>query len=129
MVSPRPVLIDDLDHIPADDGLFGSESVTWHVMASPSTSPGAAAAVLVQMLHPRVMRLIDHASSFREGLAERGRLTAEYALTITYGDTAATERAGGSCAASTSITKRPTRSLAMSTAQARRSWCSGCTAR
>ena len=94
MATARPVPVEELDHLPADDGLFGPESVTWRVMASPATSPGAAAAVLVQMLHPRVMRLIDQTSSFRDGWEERGRLTGEYALTITYGDTAAAERAG-----------------------------------
>jgi uncharacterized protein (DUF2236 family) len=63
-------------------------------MAAPATSIGASAAVLVQMLLPRVMRMIDQASSFREDWDERARLTGEYALTITYGDRAAAERAG-----------------------------------
>lgn len=94
MPATRPVPVEELEHVPADDGLFGPDSVTWRVMASPATSIGAAAAVLAQMLHPRVMRMIDQASNFRDAWEERGRLTGEYALTITYGDTAAAERAG-----------------------------------
>jgi len=79
---------------PADDGLFGPGSVTWRVMSSPSTSLGTSAAVLSQMLHPRVVRLIAQASTFERNPELRARLTAEYGLTITYGDTAAAEVAG-----------------------------------
>jgi uncharacterized protein (DUF2236 family) len=94
MPATRPVPVEELEHVPADDGLFGPDSVTWRVMASPATSIGAAAAVLAQMLHPRVMRMIDQSSNFRTAWDERARLTGEYALTITYGDTATAERAG-----------------------------------
>src|SRR5687767_4994793 len=94
MAAERPVVLDAEGGTPSDDGLFGPGSVTWRVMASPATSIGASAAVLAQMLHPRVMRMIDQASSFREEWDERARLTGEYALTISYGDAAAAERAG-----------------------------------
>jgi uncharacterized protein (DUF2236 family) len=40
------------------------------------------------------MQMIDQASNVREDPEERGRLTAEYLTTITYGDTDAAERAG-----------------------------------
>jgi uncharacterized protein (DUF2236 family) len=68
--------------------------VTWKVMASPSTSVGTATAVLAQMLHPRVVRLIGQASTFERNPELRARLTAEYGATITFGDTRAAENAG-----------------------------------
>lgn len=79
---------------PEDDGLFGPGTVTWKVMGSPSTSLGTSAAVLAQMLHPKVVRLIAQASTFERNPELRGRLTAEYGLTTTYGDTASAEAAG-----------------------------------
>ncbi len=93
MASSRPIDIPNGNQ-PKDDGLFGPDSVTWRLMASPSAAVGGATAVLMQMLHPRVMRMIDQASNVREDPEERGRLTAEYINTITYGDTEAAERAG-----------------------------------
>ena len=93
MASSRPIDIPNGNQ-PTDDGLFGPESVTWRLMASPSAAVGGATAVLMQMLHPRVMRMIDQASNVREDPEERGRLTAEYINTISYGDTEAAERAG-----------------------------------
>lgn len=93
MASNRPIDIPHGDQ-PKDDGLFGPDSVTWRLMASPSAAVGGATAVLMQMLHPRVMRMIDQASNVREDPEERGRLTSEYIITISYGDTEAAERAG-----------------------------------
>lgn len=92
--APRPIVMDQEDIVPADDGLFGPGSVTWRVASSPSTSLGTSAAVLAQMLHPRVVRLIAQASTFERNPELRARLTAEYGLTITYGDTASAEAAG-----------------------------------
>jgi uncharacterized protein (DUF2236 family) len=93
-VAPRPIEMDQESTAPADDGLFGPGSVTWRVMGSPSTSLGTSAAVLAQMLHPKVVRLIAQASTFEKNPELRGRLTAEYGLTISYGDTASAEAAG-----------------------------------
>jgi uncharacterized protein (DUF2236 family) len=93
MASSRPVDVHGGNQ-PRDDGVFGPGSVTWRAMASPSAAIGGATAVLMQMLHPRVVRMIDQASNVREAPGERGRLTAEYVNTITYGDTEAAERAG-----------------------------------
>lgn len=93
-VTPRPKGLEGAAAAPADDGLFGPESVTWRVMASPAVSVGTGAAVLAQMLHPRVVRLIAQASTFERNPELRGRLTAEYGLTVTYGDTQAAELAG-----------------------------------
>lgn len=92
--APRPLDLGPDIAPPTDDGLFGPGSVTWRVMASPSTSLGTSAAVLAQMLHPRVVRLIAQASTFERNPELRARLTAEYGLTITYGDTASAEAAG-----------------------------------
>lgn len=92
--SARPKGLEEVAPAPADDGLFGPESVTWRVMASPAVSLGTVAAVLAQMLHPRVVRLIAQASTFERNPELRGRLTAEYGLTVTYGDTRSAERAG-----------------------------------
>lgn len=92
--TPRPTLSTDTEAPPQDDGLFGPQSVTWRVLASPSTSLGTATAVLAQMLHPRVVRLIAQASTFERNPELRARLTAEYGATITFGDTALAEQAG-----------------------------------
>jgi uncharacterized protein (DUF2236 family) len=92
--AQRPLEMDKELSEPADDGLFGPESVTWKVMASPATTIGTTTAVLAQMLHPRVVRLLIQASTFERNPELRGRLTADYALTTTYGDTNAAETAG-----------------------------------
>jgi uncharacterized protein (DUF2236 family) len=92
--ATRPIALDDALASSEDDGLFGPQSVTWRVMASPSSSLGTATAVLAQMLHPRVVRLIAQASTFERNPELRARLTAEYGLTTTYGDTRSAEVAG-----------------------------------
>jgi uncharacterized protein (DUF2236 family) len=94
MTTNRPAAVSDSIEQPQDDGLFGPESVSWRVFAAPASSVGVATAVLMQMLYPKVVRMIDQASSFREDPQGRARMTGEYAITITYGDTAAAERAG-----------------------------------
>lgn len=91
----RPVPIEPITGTPQDDGLFGPGSVTWRVFASPAESVGATAAVLVQMLLPRVAWNILQSSAVYSQPELRARLTAEYGLTVTFGDTASAERAGG----------------------------------
>src|SRR5690606_21007468 len=93
-VSDRPREVDASLAQPADDGLFGPDSVTWRVLVSPAAPIGTATAVLAQMLHPRVARLLAQASTFERNPALRAELTAQYATTTTYGDTEAAERAG-----------------------------------
>lgn len=94
MVTARPIpLTDDAQH-PQDDGFFGPESVTWRAYASPSSSIGVATAVLLQMIHPRVVRMIDQASNVRQDPAGRAAATGQYGVTITFGDKATAERAG-----------------------------------
>ena len=91
MATPRPIA---LDSHPKDDGLFGPQSVTWRAYASPASAVGVATAVLMQMIHPRVVRMIDQASNVRNDPAGRAAGTAQYGITITYGDTETAERAG-----------------------------------
>lgn len=93
-VAQRPIEMEKQLSAPADDGLFGPDSVTWKVMAAPAGSLGIPAAVLAQMLHPRVVRLIIQASTFERNPELRARLTAQYGTTITFGDTASAEVAG-----------------------------------
>jgi uncharacterized protein (DUF2236 family) len=92
--AARPAGVDEALPQPADDGLFGPESVTWKVLVSPAAAVGTATAVLAQMLHPRVARLLAQASTFERNPALRAELTSQYATTTTYGDTEAAERAG-----------------------------------
>ncbi len=93
-VAERPVEVSDAVSAPKDDGLFGPGSVTWRVFSAPSGSIGTSTAVLAQMLHPRVVRLIIQASTFERNPELRSRLTAEYGITTTYGDTEHAENAG-----------------------------------
>lgn len=93
-VTSRPEEVQHTIEAPTDDGLFGPDSVTWKVGASPSASIATATAVLAQMLHPRVVRLLGQASSFEKNPEVRAKRTAQYGNTITYGDTAAAEQAG-----------------------------------
>ncbi len=78
----------------ADDGLFGPDSVTWRVMASPSIVVAGHSAAMVQMLLPAVMHVIDQSSSVRLRPEQRAQRTGDYTVTITYGDVASAERAG-----------------------------------
>ncbi len=94
-VSPRPSKVAaSTDPSPKDDGLFGPESITWRLSASPAPALAPAAAVLAQMLLPRVIWMIDQASSVYEHPEERARLTSEYGLSTTFGDTVTAEQAG-----------------------------------
>src|SRR5579875_2827100 len=93
---PRlPLTTESLSTAPKDDGLFGPGSVTWRVMAAPSAGPAIGTAVLMQMLLPGVVHMIALSSTFKSAPETRARLTAEYGLTTTFGDTEAAERAGG----------------------------------
>lgn len=94
IASARPEEVDASLPQPADDGLFGPDSVTWRLLGSPAAPIGTATAVLAQMLHPRVSGLIAQASTFERNPALRAELTAQYATTTTYGDTESAERAG-----------------------------------
>ncbi|MEP6631564.1 MAG: oxygenase MpaB family protein [Lapillicoccus sp.] len=92
-VTPRPPQVIAGRHT-ADDGLFGPDSVTWRLHSEPSMVLVGILAATTQMLHPRVMRMIDQASSFRDHPESRGRQTGLYVMTITFGDEATARRAG-----------------------------------
>ena len=96
MATTRPVAMAGLDSHPNDDGLFGPQSVSWRAFASPASAIGVATAVLMQMIHPRVVRMIDQASNVRNDPAGRAAGTSQYGITIIYGDTETAERAGES---------------------------------
>jgi len=49
---------------------------------------------MMQMIHPRVVRMIDQASNVRADPAGRAAATSQYGVTITFGDKATAERAG-----------------------------------
>ncbi len=93
MTSPRPAGVDAQSHT-TDDGLFGPDSVTWRLIAHPSTGLSAAAAATLQMLYPPVMYVIDQASRVREDPERRAQRTGDYMTTIVYGDVDAAEQAG-----------------------------------
>jgi uncharacterized protein (DUF2236 family) len=77
-----------------DRGLFGPESVTWRVHASPAMLIGGMRALIVQAMHPLAMAGVFEHSDFRERPLHRLKVTAEYVATTTYADTATAERAG-----------------------------------
>lgn len=79
----------------ADHGLFGPRSITWRVHLEPVLLVGGMRALLLQSLHPRVMRatyqnsaLFDPAKAF-----PRFMRTVEFVQTRTFGSTADIERA------------------------------------
>jgi uncharacterized protein (DUF2236 family) len=80
--------------LPSDDGLFGPQSVTWRVMATPAALAAIPAAVLLQMLEPRVARMVDHAGGYERNPELRSQLTRDYGRTTIFGDTQAAENAG-----------------------------------
>ena len=78
-----------------DDGLFGPGSVTWRVHLEPVLWVGGFRALLLQSLHPRVMRgtyqnsaLFDPAKAW-----SRFQRTVEFVGVRTFGSTAEVERA------------------------------------
>jgi uncharacterized protein (DUF2236 family) len=77
-----------------DDGLFGRDSVTWRVHASPTVAlVGGLRALLVQSLHPLAMAGVAQHSDYQVRPLRRLQLTAEFVATTTFGDTAQAERA------------------------------------
>jgi uncharacterized protein (DUF2236 family) len=94
VTTARPVPLAEEAQHPEDDGFFGPQSVTWRAYASPASSIGVATAVMLQMIHPRVVRMIDQASNVRQDPAGRAAATGQYGITITFGDKATAERAG-----------------------------------
>jgi uncharacterized protein (DUF2236 family) len=95
MATPRPVSgITPTPQPPADDGLFGPTSVTWRVMPTPAALAAIPAAVLLQMLEPRVAQMVDHAGGYARNPELRAQMTSKYGSTTIFGDTRAAENAG-----------------------------------
>jgi uncharacterized protein (DUF2236 family) len=81
---------------PADDGLFGPESVTWRIMAEPVLWVAAFRALYLQALHPRVMRGTWQNTAFADPKQAWGRFlrTSEFVRVRTYGSLTQVDRAG-----------------------------------
>jgi uncharacterized protein (DUF2236 family) len=79
-----------------DDGLFGPGSVTWRVHLEPVLWVGGFRALLLQSLHPRVMRgTYQNSALFDPKKAwARFQRTVDFVGTRTFGSTAEVERAG-----------------------------------
>ncbi|WP_022887074.1 oxygenase MpaB family protein [Glaciibacter superstes] len=92
-ITERPAHITAGRHT-ADDGLFGPASVTWKVHSDPAMMLVGILAATTQMLHPRVMRMIDQASAFRTNPESRARQTGLYMQTITFADAESARNAG-----------------------------------
>lgn len=79
-----------------DHGLFGPSSVTWRVHVEPILWIGGIRALLLQSLHPRVMRGTAQNSALLDPNEawQRFQRTAEFVGTRTFGTTAEVARAG-----------------------------------
>ena len=80
-----------------DDGLFGPGSVTWRLMDSRIMWVAAVRALLLQALHPRVIRgTLQNATAITEPVEAWARLrrTRKFVETCTFGTLAEAERAG-----------------------------------
>jgi uncharacterized protein (DUF2236 family) len=88
MTSPPPPDVPD-------DGLFGPRSVTWRVHLEPIMWVGGFRALLLQSLHPRVMRgTYQNSALFDPRKAwSRFQRTVEFVGVRTFGSTADVERA------------------------------------
>ncbi|GFM31458.1 uncharacterized protein PY1_contig-17-155 [Novosphingobium sp. PY1] len=78
----------DIERAAGDDGLFGPSSVTWRVHSDFTTMMiGGLSALLLQMLHPRVLAGVWDHSNFRDDPLGRLRRTAQFVSGTTYGST------------------------------------------
>lgn len=78
----------DLDRPPGDPGLFGPGSAAWRVHGDfTAMMIGGIAALLLQMLHPRVLAGVWDHSNFRSDMLGRLRRTAQFISGTTYGST------------------------------------------
>ena len=78
---------------PADDGLFGPQSVVWRVHRDRSFPLAGLRSLMIQALHPLAMAGVAEHSTWREDPFGRVAATSGYILTVTYGDTAAAHKA------------------------------------
>ncbi len=76
-----------------DIGLFGPDSVVWHLHADPVMLIGGMRALLVQALEPRAMAAVDQHGKFREDPWGRLERTTRFVMDTTYGDMPTVEAA------------------------------------
>lgn len=74
-----------------DEGLFGTDSVTWQVHADVSMFVGGIAALMLQSLHPRAARIVAGSSRFRQEPLHRLSRTGSFVAATTYAATAVAE--------------------------------------
>jgi uncharacterized protein (DUF2236 family) len=74
-----------------DEGLFGSDSVTWRVHADVSMFVGGIAALLLQALHPRAAAVVAGSSRFREEPLHRLSRTGSFVAATTFAATPVAE--------------------------------------
>lgn len=77
-----------------DPGYFGPRSVTWHLHSDPIMWVAGVRALYLQALHPRVVRGVLENSDYHADPWGRLLRTASFVGTLSYGTTAAAERAG-----------------------------------
>jgi len=73
---------------PADDGLFGPDSVVWRINRDRSFPLAGMRSLMVQALHPLAMAGVAQHSTWKQDPFGRLAATSSYLLTTTYGDTA-----------------------------------------
>ena len=78
---------------PADDGLFGPQSVVWRVHRDRTFALAGIRSLMVQALHPLAMAGVAQHSNWQQDPIGRVAATSGYILTVTYGDTAAAQQA------------------------------------
>ncbi len=94
---------DEFVHEGSDPGLFGPDSVTWRVHASPAMVMGGLRALLLQTLHPSVMAGVADHSDYRRDPLGRLHRTGDFVAVTTYGTT---ERADAALATVAAVHRR-----------------------
>jgi uncharacterized protein (DUF2236 family) len=78
----------DIENPKGDPGLFGPQAVCWQVHGDfPSMLIGGICALMLQMLHPRVLAGVWDHSNFREDMLGRLRRTGQFVSGTTFGST------------------------------------------
>ncbi|HET7338740.1 MAG TPA: oxygenase MpaB family protein [Candidatus Dormibacteraeota bacterium] len=72
---------------PADDGLFGPQSVVWRVNRDRCFPLAGMRSLMIQALHPLAMAGVAQHSTWKQDPFGRLAATSGYVLTTTYGDT------------------------------------------
>ena len=73
---------------PADDGLFGPNSIVWRINRDRSFPLAGMRSLMVQALHPLAMAGVAQHSTWKQDPFGRLAATNSYVLTTTFGDTA-----------------------------------------